>query len=127
VAQRTDGNMPKVEAGLVMKRKAFPSRQSPRRAAGTDDGLPVPLEVFYVVRTTGDVVGKRHHQICPPLYETPHQAQLELTHLRGAASAGGTYSVWKSTTYVEPAEWLYDVVIADGSIIRATSHPRNSP
>lgn len=30
----------------------------------------------------------------------------------------GTYSIWKATTYVEPAEWLYDVVVADGSVIR---------
>jgi hypothetical protein len=26
--------------------------------------------------------------------------------------------IWKATTYVEPAEWLYDVVVADGSVIR---------
>ena len=127
VVQRTDGNTPKVEAGLVMKRNAYPSRQSPRRAASTDDGLHAPLEVFYVVRTTGGVVGKRQHRICPPLYETPQQAQMELMHLRGVASNSGTYSVWKSTTYIEPAEWLYDVVIADGSIIRAAELPRNSP
>jgi hypothetical protein len=109
-----------------MTRKAFPSGQSPPYAANSDDGLHVPLEVFYVVRTTGGVLGKRHHQICPPLYETPRQAQMKLIHLQGAAATSGIYSVWKATTYVEPAEWLYDVVIADGSIIRAAALPRNS-
>ena len=116
VVQRTDGDTPKIEARLIMRGKA-----------STDGGLHAPNEVFYVVRTTGGVLGRRHHRICPPLYETPHQAQTELIHLQGAAATSGTFSVWKATTYVEPAEWLYDVVIADGSIIRAAELPRNSP
>jgi hypothetical protein len=111
----------------TMRQKASLSGQLPRRAAATDGGLNLPLEVFYVVQTTGGVIGRRHHRICPPLYETPRQAQIQLTHLRGAAAASDTYSVWRSTTYVEPAGWLYDVVIADGSIIRAAALPRNSP
>jgi hypothetical protein len=52
---------------------------------------------------------------------------MQLTHLRGAAATSGIYSVWRSTTYVEPAEWLYDVVIADGSIIPAAALPGHSP
>jgi hypothetical protein len=123
VVQRTDGNTPKAEARRVMRRKAFVSAQPPGPAASTDC-LPVPLEVFYVVQTTGGVIGRRHHRICPPLYETPHQAQIELLHLRAAASGSGTYSVWKATTYIEPAEWLYDVVIADGSLIRPGDRQR---
>jgi hypothetical protein len=39
-------------------------------------------------------------------------------HLQTTSSGSGTYSIWKATTYVEPAEWLYDVVVADGSVIR---------
>jgi hypothetical protein len=73
------------------------------------------------VRTTGGPIGKRHHQICPPLYETSRQAEMELIHLRAAGTSSGAYFVWKAVTYVEPAEWRYDVVIADGSIIRATA------
>lgn len=93
--------------------------QSPRYASSTHGRVPVPLEVFYVVETTGAVIGKRYHRVCPPLYETRHQAHIELVLLRAAAAPGsGTYSVWKATTYLEPAEWLYDVVIADGSVVR---------
>jgi hypothetical protein len=110
-----------------MKQKTPLSWRPPRRAADTDPGLNLPLEVFYVVRTTGRAIGKRHHQICPPMYETPRQAQMQLVHLQEAAAASDIYSVWKATTYVEPAEWLYDVVVADGSVIRAANVPRNSP
>jgi len=81
--------------------------------------VPAPLEVFYIVQTTGDVIGRRHHRVCPPLYETRHQARIELLHLQAAGTGeGGALSIWKATTYVEPAEWLYDVVIADGSVVR---------
>ncbi len=70
------------------------------------------------MQTEGGVIGRRHHRICPPLYETPHQAQVELLRLRATGCGSGTYSVWKAATYIEPAEWLYDVVTADGSTIR---------
>ena len=87
------------------------------------DGRPAaPLEIYYVVQTTAGVVGKRHHRVCPPLYETRYQAQIELMHLQGASSGSGTFSIWKATTYVEPAEWLYDVVVADGSVLRLRDH-----
>jgi hypothetical protein len=127
VVQRTDGHPPGAEGHHVMRRKAVLSGQPPGHAASADDSQPVPLEVFYVVQTTGGVLGKRHHRICPPLYETQHQAQTELIHLRAAASGSGTFSVWKAATYIEPAEWLYDVVTADGSIIQRTDrHIRRS-
>ena len=109
-----------------MRRAALQPGQPRRHTASMDNGPHVPLEVFYVVRTTGEAIGKRHHQICPPLYETPSQAELELRHLRAEPSSSGTYSVWKGTTYIEPAEWLYDVVIADGSVIHASDLPRKS-
>jgi hypothetical protein len=45
------------------------------------------------------------------------QAETELIQLQRASSGKGTYSIWKAATYVEPAEWLYDVVRANGSVI----------
>jgi hypothetical protein len=50
------------------------------------------------------------------LYETRPQADVELAGLRHTDS-GGTYGVWKSVTYIEPAEWLHRVVRSDGSLI----------
>jgi len=62
--------------------------------------------------------------VCPPLYETRHQARIELIHLQAAGTGSGTYSIWKAMTYIEPAEWLYDVVIADGSVVRLRDRHR---
>lgn len=104
-----------------MTRTAHQPGHPRRHTTGTDDGLRIPLEVFCVVHTTGGAIGERHHRICPPLYETSRQAEVELLHLRTVGSSSGTYSVWKAATYIEPAEWRYDVVTADGSIIRATA------
>jgi hypothetical protein len=101
-----------------MKRTIPPSEQSQGDSANADDCPSAPLDVFYVVQTTAGLIGKRHHRVCPPLYETRRQAQIELMLLRTTSSCRGTYSIWKATTYVEPAEWLYDVVVADGSVIR---------
>lgn len=84
----------------------------------TDNHPSVPLEVFYVVQTSSDTIGKRHCRVRPPSYEKRHQAQIELIHLQTASSGRGTYSIWKATAYLEPAEWLYDVVVANGSVIR---------
>ena len=125
VVQRTDPDTQNMEAPHRMRRKASLPGQLPRHASSTDGPVPVPLEVFYVVQTTGDVVGRRHHRVRPPLYETRHQARIELMHLQAAGTGDGTLSIWKATTYVEPAEWLYDVVIADGSVVRLRDrHPR---
>lgn len=101
-----------------MTPEALQSGRLRQHTAVTDVGMRAPLEVFYVVHTTSGAVGERCHRICPPLYETPHQAEKELRQLR-ARVPGGIYSVWKSATSIEPADWLYDVVIADGSVIRA--------
>ena len=118
VAERTDADTPNMEAPHIMRRKACLPAQLPRHASSIDGRMPAPLEVFYVVQTTGDAIGKRHHRVCPPLYETRHQARIELMHLQAAGTGDGTLSIWKATTYVEPAEWLYDVVVADGSVVR---------
>jgi hypothetical protein len=118
VVQRTDPDTRNVEALQTMRPKASTPGQSPRDASSIDGPARVPLEVFYVVQTTGDIIGKRHHRVCPPLYETRHQAHIELVHLRAPGLGSGTYSIWKAAAYVEPAEWLYDVVIADGSVVR---------
>ena len=79
-----------------------------------------PREVFYVVESTG-IVGERDHRLRSALYETRPQAQMELVRLRAEVS-GGSYSVWKSATYVEPAEWLHRVVRVDGSLILPRLH-----
>lgn len=101
-----------------MKQALPMSGQSQRHSTSTDDRPTAPLEVYYIVQTTAGVIGKRHHRVRPPLYEMRSRAQLELMHLQAASPGSNTYSVWKATTYVEPAEWLYDVVVADGSLIR---------
>ncbi len=78
--------------------------------------LAAPLEVFYVVETTGQVSGERHHRVRSLLFQTRFQANKEQMRLQ-MANARDTFSVWKGTTYIEPAEWSYDVVMADGTLI----------
>lgn len=94
------------------------SEQQQRRSASTDDPPTAPLEAYYIVQATAGVIGKRQRRVRPPLYEGRSRAQIELMHLQAACPGGGTYSIWKATTYGEPAEWLYDVVVAEGSLIR---------
>jgi hypothetical protein len=79
-----------------------------------------PEEVFYVVQSTG-ILGERDHRLRSALYETRPQADRELARLRHADSAG-SYGVWKSVTYIEPAEWLHRVVRSDGSLILPRLH-----
>ena len=74
-----------------------------------------PTEVFYVVQSTGSL-GERNHCLRSALYETRPQAETELVRLRDAESAG-QYGVWKSVTYIEPAEWRHRVVRSDGTLI----------
>jgi hypothetical protein len=80
--------------------------------------VTAPLDVFYVVETTGEVSGERHHRVHPPLFETRKQAHDKLAHVQ-VTNAPGTFSIWKGTTYVEPAGWSYDVEMADGTVIRS--------
>lgn len=79
-----------------------------------------PLEVFYVVQSTG-IAGERNHHLRSDLYETRRQAEDELARHRHADSAG-SFSVWKSATYIEPAEWLHRVVRSDGTLILPRLH-----
>jgi hypothetical protein len=74
-----------------------------------------PVDVFYVVRSA-ELSGDRAHRLCSPLYETRPPADTELVRLR-REDRSGAYSVWKSATYVEPAEWLHRVVRLDGTLI----------
>jgi hypothetical protein len=78
---------------------------------------PAPLDVYYVVETTAGVVGERHHLVSSSLYATSRQADIELERL-AAVNTATDYAVWKSSTYVEPARWAYDVVLADGTVLR---------
>lgn len=91
---------------------------SNERRPKTGDDQAAPLAVFYVVETTGQVIGARHHRVCSHLFEASFQAQTELARLE-LANASGAFSIWKGTTYIEPAEWLYDLIMADGTVIPA--------
>lgn len=97
----------------------------PRRVCGALGLIPAytasaerhtPLDVFYVVETSGDVSGERRHSLSSPLFETRLQAETARVRLQ-TADASGNFSVWQGTTYIEPAEWAYEVVMADGSVI----------
>lgn len=91
---------------------------SSERRPNPEDSQAAPLAVFYVVETAGQVSGERHHRMCSHLFETRFQAHRELTRLE-LANGSGTFSIWKGTTYIEPAEWLYDVIMADSTVIPA--------
>lgn len=82
------------------------------------DRPAAPLDVFYVVETTGQVSGERHYRVRSHLFETRLQAHIELTRLE-VANANSALSIWKGMTYIEPADWSYDVVMADGTVIPA--------
>jgi hypothetical protein len=73
------------------------------------------MDVYYVVLSAG-VLGERAHCLRSDLFETRPQAEAALTRLL-EADPGSSYGVWKSTTYVEPAEWLHRVVRSDGTLI----------
>jgi hypothetical protein len=77
-----------------------------------------PADVYYVVETSGRILGERQHRAASSLYETRSQAQAELTRLL-AMTDGNAYSVWKGSTYIEPARWAHDLVLEDGTVLRA--------
>lgn len=87
-----------------------------------DSSTPVttPVEVFYVVQSAGRS-GERAHRLRSDLYETRSQAEAQLAEIRHTDSGAG-YSVWKSATYVDPAEWLHRVVRPDGTLILPRLH-----
>lgn len=93
-------------------------QMSSKSPSHSQDQQAAPLTVFYVVETTGHVSGERHHRVCSHMFETRLQAHTELTRLE-LGNASGSFSIWKGTTYIEPAEWLYDVIMADNTVIPA--------
>jgi hypothetical protein len=104
----------------MMKHDALVPNRGSASWRSFSSAAATPLEVFYVVQSTG-VLGERDHRLRSDLYETRPQADSELARLRGADS-GGTYGVWKSVTYIEPAEWLHRVVRSDGTLILPRLH-----
>lgn len=76
-----------------------------------------PADVYYVVQSSG-TARRRDHEVISPLYETRGQADAEVTRLRSGKTKG-VLSVWMRTAQEEPAQWLCDVVMADGSVIHA--------
>jgi hypothetical protein len=79
-----------------------------------------PSDVFYVVQSER-ADGERTHSIRSDLYETRLQAEAEFARL-SEASRDSHYGIWKSTTYIEPAEWLHRVVRSDGTLILPRLH-----
>ena len=83
--------------------------------------MAAPSEVFYVVQSSG-LLGERRHRVSSVLYETRPQAETELARLSAANPAAG-YSVWKGATYLEPPDWLHDVMLFDGTLLPAAGQP----
>lgn len=77
-----------------------------------------PSDVYYVVQALGTNLGERENRLSSALFETRSQAEAELTRLAGV-HPGRAYSVWKGSTYIEPARWAHDVVLIDGTVLRA--------
>ena len=103
-----------------MKHHSLPSSQRSDSSKSFTAPVAPPVEVFYIVESTG-VLGERDNCLRSALYETRPQAERELAHLRHA-NPGRSYGVWKSATYIEPAEWLHRVVRADGTLILPRVH-----
>jgi hypothetical protein len=91
-----------------------PSASAPPVAIAS---VTAPCEVFYVVETSSSA-RKREHRTCSVLYETRPQAEAQRVRLT-RDNPGKIYNVWKQTTHIEPAVWLLDVVMADGSVLHA--------
>jgi hypothetical protein len=84
-----------------------------------------PCDVYYVVQTLGTKLGEPENRLSSALYETRSQAQAELTRLTGV-HPGRAYSVWKGATYIQPARWAHDVVLIDGTVLRANESSRGA-
>jgi hypothetical protein len=96
-------------------KKHDPPNSSPGSLENVAATAAPPLDVFYVVQSSGRG-GERDHRLRSALYETRPQADTELVRLRREDSHS-IYSVWKSATYIEPAEWLHRLVRSDGTLI----------
>ena len=98
-----------------------PGLQGPPCPASVATGREAPPDVYYVVQTLGTVMGEREHRLSSALYEAPSQAHAELARI-ATAKAGNAYSVWKGSTYIEPARWAHDVVLTDGTVLHPESN-----
>jgi hypothetical protein len=99
-----------------MDRNAMPAAQLKEDTASLPASCAAPAEVFYVVQSTG-ARGRRDHRLASVLYETRAHAHTELARL--SAAHPGDYAVWKSATYIEPPQWGYAVMRADGTVVPA--------
>ena len=86
----------------------------------SDGRAAVPVDVFYIVLSKGDH-GERDFCLRSALYDTRDLAEAELSRLR-AEDGAGSYGIWRSTTFIEPAEWLHRVVRSDGTLILPRLH-----
>lgn len=77
-----------------------------------------PADVYYVVESSRGIPGERQHRAASPLFETMSLARAELARLV-AENDEKAYSVWKGSTYIEPARWSHDVVLEDGTVLSA--------
>jgi hypothetical protein len=119
VRERTDHDDLQIHTACMMKHDTHGWTRS---SEGWMSSAPVdsPEEVFYVVHSSS-MLGERSHRLSSDLYEARPQADAELARLRQTDPAG-SYSVWKSVTYIEPAEWLYRVVRSDGTLVLPRLH-----
>jgi len=104
-----------------MKCSVTPELPGLERPADVAGGLAAPADVYYVVQTLGGIIGERQHCVSSSLYETPGQAHAQLTRLV-TANPDHVYSVWKGSTYIEPARWAYDVTLSDGTVLRSKQY-----
>ena len=106
---------------MRMNCSTTPGLPDPQRSASGVKHGDAPADVYYVVQTLGTTLGEREHYLSSALFETRSQAHAELARI-AKANAGNTYSVWKGSTYIEPARWAYDVVLADGTVLHPKEH-----
>ena len=104
-----------------MKCSVTPELPSLGRAADVAGRLAAPADVYYVVKTLGGSIGERQHCVSSSLYETSGQAHAQLTRLM-TTNPDHVDSVWKASTYIEPARWAYDVVLSDETVLRSKQH-----
>jgi hypothetical protein len=115
VRKRTDApDLNRQYAGMEIKSVLKgPSNDATRFS----DRAAAPVDVFYIVQSKGDH-GERDHRLRSMLYETLDTAETELSRLRAGDVTGATsYDIWRSTTYIEPTEWLHRVVRSDGTLV----------
>jgi hypothetical protein len=102
--------------GWAIDRNAMRPSHLKQDTMSLSDSVAAPAEVFYVVQSTG-ARGRREHRLASVLYEMRAHAHTELARL--IAAHPGDYAVWKSATYIEPPQWGYAVMRADGTVVPA--------